>query len=104
MDAFSLFLEQTSVLSYKHFSQKRRAGRTTLKEVIVTPFFLFLFTGVLMIIASNFTPSSAVYALHGLPALNSDVWEWGIFNQYGYIDSTHLYYSPSGNAGVDACK
>ena len=108
--AFRLVLEQTHVLCFKHFSQKRRGGRTSLKETFVIPFFIFLATGILMSVATNFSFPSANYDLHGLPALSKDINNWGIFNAnspdnnddtYGYVDSTNLYYSPSGHPGVD---
>ena len=110
ISAFRLVLDQTHVLCFKHFSQKRRGGRTSLKETFVIPFFIFLATGILMSIATNFHFPSSNYDLHGLPALSKAVSNWGIFNAnspennddtYGYVDSTNLYYSPSGHPGVD---
>ena len=79
--------------------------------MIVTPFFLFLFSGILLLIASATNFPDSVYLLHGLPPLSDDSYDWGIFNadstannddQYGSIMSTDLYYSPSDNAGVVA--
>ena len=79
--------------------------------MIVTPFFLFLFSGILLLIASATNFPDSVYLLHGLPPLSDDSYDWGIFNadstannddQYGSIMSTNLYYSPSDNAGVVA--
>lgn len=105
-----LAYEQSWILSFKHLSQKRRGGRTTLKEVVVTPFFLFLFTGVLMLVANTITFPDASYVLHQLPSLSFDTSTDGIFNSdspsnnddyLGYVSQTRIYYSPNTNNGVN---
>jgi hypothetical protein len=110
MKTVLLAYEQTWILSFKHLSQKRRGGRTTLKEVVVTPFFLFLFTGILMLVANTITFPDASYVLHQLPSLSFDTYSDGIFNgdspsnnddYLGYVSNTRIYYSPSNNEGVN---
>jgi hypothetical protein len=102
-----LVLEQVYILCYKHFMQKRRGGRTTWKEVVLTPLFIYLITGLLMLIANQTPFPPSYYELIPLPPLSNNGAENGIFSTgavqntpNNYIRVTHLYYSPSGNAGV----
>ena len=73
--------------------------------------FLFLFTGLLLLIASTVSFPSGVYLLHGLPPLSSNGYDWGIFSpdspannddDEGYIASDILYYTPNDHAGVNS--
>ena len=72
--------------------------------------FLFLFTGLLLLIASTVSFPSGVYLLHGLPPLSSNGYDWGIFSpdspannddDEGYIASDILYYT-NDHAGVNS--
>ena len=103
-----LFCEQILTMAKKFIGQKRRIGRSFLKETFLIPFFILLFVGFIFsnIISSTIPPKNTVYQKHGLPPL-SKTGQWGIFNPISNgnmgasgLIAFDLYYSPNNHIGI----
>lgn len=109
MEVVTIFAQQSGIMVWKHFQQKRLAGRATLKDFMI-PVAMILFWDFIFVQLNQSTVyHSAVYNVRSLPPLSGQG-EWGIFQKDGdddsafiqeFIGSRKLFYSPNDNTGVN---
>lgn len=104
-----LYAEQIITMLKKCVGQRRRAGRSFLRETAMRQFFFLGFIDLLLyiLITSTAPPLNTTYQKHALPPLSTKG-KWAMFDSNStliagsnqYYSAVDLYYSPNNHAGV----